>query len=192
MPNRGKTARLLLATSAAAVAVGVQASETTTYQYDALGRLVAVTSSGTVNNGIATSIGYDPAGNRSGYTVSGAAGASPPPPPPGPVPPPPPPPPSGNAGPVANSDSLAVARCGWGSKNVTANDTDSEGNYPLSLVSVSGGGKGTATVSDANHIEFQSNGITGATTWYYVVKDSLGAQSTGALTINISTTGTCA
>jgi hypothetical protein len=85
-------ARLLLATSAFAFATNVLASETVTYSYDALGRLVATTSSGTVNNGLATTIAYDPAGNRSTYSVTGAAGSPPPPPPPAPPPPAPPPP----------------------------------------------------------------------------------------------------
>jgi hypothetical protein len=49
------------------------AAETITYTYDALGRLTSTASSGSVNNGISTTIGYDPAGNRSNY-VSGTGG----------------------------------------------------------------------------------------------------------------------
>jgi YD repeat-containing protein len=71
-------ARLFLATSFCALATAATASETTTYTYDALGRLVATSSSGSVNNGLTTSIAYDPAGNRQSYAVSGAS-ASPPP-----------------------------------------------------------------------------------------------------------------
>ena len=63
-------ARLLLAASAIAIADASEAGETVTYTYDALGRLTATSSSGAVNNGVATSIGYDPAGNRSNYTVA--------------------------------------------------------------------------------------------------------------------------
>src|SRR3954464_596558 len=47
-----------------------QAGETTVYSYDALGRLVSATSNGTVNNGLATTIAYDPAGNRQSYNVA--------------------------------------------------------------------------------------------------------------------------
>lgn len=43
------------------------ASETKTYTYDALGRLVTVSSSGTVNNGHTDAIAYDPAGNRTSF-----------------------------------------------------------------------------------------------------------------------------
>lgn len=49
------------------------ANETVTYTYDALGRLVTVSSSGTVNNGQSVATSFDPAGNRTNYTISGAA-----------------------------------------------------------------------------------------------------------------------
>lgn len=48
------------------------ATETITYQYDALGRLVAVQSSGTVNNGQSVTTTFDAAGNRTNYKVEGA------------------------------------------------------------------------------------------------------------------------
>ena len=49
------------------------ASEATTYTYDALGRVAAAASSGSVNDGLNLSYTYDPAGNRLTYTVSGSA-----------------------------------------------------------------------------------------------------------------------
>ena len=52
--------------------VVADAAETVTYTYDALGRLVATTTSGGPNNGVSTGISYDPAGNRSTYTVTGS------------------------------------------------------------------------------------------------------------------------
>lgn len=73
----GHRAGRLLAASVIAMAGAAEAGETVTYSYDALGRLTATSSSGTVNNGVATGIGYDPAGNRSSYAVSGAAGPPP-------------------------------------------------------------------------------------------------------------------
>lgn len=54
------------------------ASETTTYSYDALGRLTGSSSTGSVNNGLNTAIQYDPAGNRTNYTVTGSSNNSPP------------------------------------------------------------------------------------------------------------------
>jgi YD repeat-containing protein len=50
------------------------ASETITYQYDALGRLVQVTRSGSVNNGAAAAYTYDPANNRTNVTTTAPGG----------------------------------------------------------------------------------------------------------------------
>jgi YD repeat-containing protein len=49
-----------------------QASETITYSYDALGRLIETRSSGTVNNNLVMGTSYDPAGNRTNYSVTGS------------------------------------------------------------------------------------------------------------------------
>jgi hypothetical protein len=67
-------ARALLAFALGSVAPAgaAGADETLTYRYDALGRLVSTTTSGCANNGLATAVGYDPAGNRQSYTVTGA------------------------------------------------------------------------------------------------------------------------
>jgi hypothetical protein len=51
-------------------------SETVTYSYDARGRLVQVSRSGTVNNGVQASYSYDKADNRTNVTVTGAAGTT--------------------------------------------------------------------------------------------------------------------
>src|SRR5437763_3984319 len=45
------------------------ASETITYSYDALGRVVKVSHAGTVNNGVNTCYGNDPAANRANVNV---------------------------------------------------------------------------------------------------------------------------
>lgn len=105
MMNR-KPAYLLGAAAGALAAAGsAQASETVRYTYDALGRLVAVKSTGGPNEGVNVGTCYDRAGNRSTYTV-GTGGTPPPPcPPPPPSPPPPPPPP-----PPASSSAVALDR----------------------------------------------------------------------------------
>ena len=54
------------------LAVSGSASETITYTYDALGRLVAAESTGSVNDGQGAATIYDAAGNRTNYTVDGA------------------------------------------------------------------------------------------------------------------------
>lgn len=66
--------------AALALSNGLMATETTTYTYDAQGRLVQSGTSGTVNNGQSTATTFDTAGNRTNYSVS--TGAPPPPPPP--------------------------------------------------------------------------------------------------------------
>lgn len=54
------------------------ASDTVNFTYDALGRLIAVATAGGPNDGMSVSTGYDRAGNRSNYSVTGT-GNSPPP-----------------------------------------------------------------------------------------------------------------
>lgn len=46
------------------------ASETTTYTYDALGRLVQVSNAGGPRNGATNATRYDPAGNRGASSMS--------------------------------------------------------------------------------------------------------------------------
>ncbi len=52
------------------------ASETVTYKYDELGRLIQTSQTGTINDGVVTDIDYDAAGNRTLYTVSGSPNGS--------------------------------------------------------------------------------------------------------------------
>ena len=53
----------------------VAAQSTTTYTYDALGRLTGSTVSGGPTNGTTTAISLDNAGNRTNYKVTGASGS---------------------------------------------------------------------------------------------------------------------
>ena len=62
--------------AAALLAAGtspVWASETITYSYDALGRLIKVVHSGSVNNNQQTVYTIDPADNRTNVTTTGAS-----------------------------------------------------------------------------------------------------------------------
>jgi len=163
----GVLAVLLLSSPAAA-------SETQTYTYDELGRLSAVQYSGSVNNGQAHSLCYDPAGNRTKYKSDSAGalatcptGGGPP----------------GNLPPVANPDSMTVVRCEIGSKNVVANDTDPEGNTPLVVTWVD---HPDAWVSSSTTVTVQAPDASGSFIVHYTVKDSLGATSTGNLTVTIT------
>jgi len=58
--------------SSIALASPAFSSSTTTYTYDALGRLTATANSGTVNNGVAMATTYDAADNRVTYAVTGS------------------------------------------------------------------------------------------------------------------------
>jgi hypothetical protein len=179
---QGKTvvARLFLATSSCALATAAVASETVTYAYDALGRLVATRSSGTANNGLATSIAYDSAGNRTTYSVSGAGGAAPPPSAP-PPPPPPPPPPGGGL--TAVADTGTGHRCQASDFNVTANDIDANGNYPLKVVSLTG--DAGFSILSANTIHYVNGGQVGTFVTTYTVQNSAGATATATLTVEV-------
>lgn len=190
-------ARFFAATSLFALSAAAQAGETVTYSYDTLGRLTASSSSGTVNNGLSTTVAYDPAGNRSTYAVTGAAGSPPPPPP---VPPPappvsppppwaPPPPPPANLPPVANPDWASARTCAGVFINVLANDSDPEGSA-LTLVSVTAGSLGRPSLSGTS-VHYTAYGAEGGDSFTYVVRDSLGATASGSIDVTVLDQGGC-
>jgi Bacterial Ig domain len=171
---RARAALALAAWAAITAAGAAGAAETTTYRYDELGQLVATTSTGTVNNGLTSSTGYDPAGNRSSYVVTGAGGGSPPPP--------------SNQPPVANPDSLTAPKCVLRQKDVIANDTDPDGHYPLVLTAVS---QPWARVESSTVVGIETPAVNGTYVITYTVADSLGATSNGTLTLTVSGTQPC-
>lgn len=71
-------ARVILLCLAIGITVPTHASETISYSYDALGRLVQVSHSGTVNNGASSCYSYDPADNRTNVTSSTSSSCTPP------------------------------------------------------------------------------------------------------------------
>ncbi len=64
---------LALSVLAFALPAKALAQETTTYTYDARGRLITVTRAGGPNNGVAETIAYDPADNRTNVSVTGSS-----------------------------------------------------------------------------------------------------------------------
>lgn len=66
--------RIFFASVALALCGPAHATEAVTYGYDALGRLVAASHLGTVNNGQNTAVSPDLASNRTNYTVTTATG----------------------------------------------------------------------------------------------------------------------
>lgn len=190
-----KRNQLLAACSLAALGLAngtAEAAETQTYNYDDLGRLTGVSYSGTVNNGQKHTMCYDTTDNRTRYRSdpSGAAATCPSPvvvptpPPPAPPPPPPPPPPPNNP-PVANADAVTVKVCLSTTKNVTANDTDPDGDLPLTVTAV-----GTTSLADVYIVNASTIGVTaygtpGSANVSYTIKDSRNATASGTLTITV-------
>lgn len=99
-----------------------------------------------------------------------------------------------NQPPVAVSDgTLSVQKCQIKQITVTANDTDPEGNLPITLLSINGQtnyGAGTADVYSTTQIQYTANEVGGQTdTVTYTIRDSLGATSTGTLPVSVTNTG---
>lgn len=163
------------------------ASETQVYAYDELGRLVAVQYSGTVNNNQAHSLCYDPAGNRTQYksdstgALTSCAGGTP-------TPSPTPTPTPTNQPPTANPDSASAPKCVFREKDVIANDTDPEGNYPLVLVAVD---QPWTWVASNSTVGLETPSSNGTYIINYTVADSLGATSNGRFTLTVTGTQQC-
>jgi hypothetical protein len=91
---------------------------------------------------------------------------------------------------VAVADTGGMTKCAAKTFAVLSNDYDPDGNTPLALVSVSGGGlRGTPSIQGTS-ILFTPEGITGTAVVNYTMRDSLGATASSTLTISI-TSGTC-
>lgn len=101
-----------------------------------------------------------------------------------------PPPPAPNQPPTAVPDSVSVMACYPTQIPVLANDSDPEGNIPLSVLAVTQGTKGTASVGVRGRVAYTPGNQTGTDVLTYTVGDSLGATSTATLTITI-TVGQC-
>jgi YD repeat-containing protein len=94
---------------------------------------------------------------------------------------------SNNNPPNAVNNSGSQQRCDVQVWNVTANDTDPDGDYPLTVTAVSGLG---FSVYSSSEIQFISTSSTGNKVGTYTVQDSRGATAQATLTINV-TGGVC-
>lgn len=173
----------------AATGAVVAQSSTETYDYDALGRLVEVRTVGGANNLQAHEICYDAAGNRTqfratddGSSITCAGGS--------PTPSPTPTPTGSNSPPTTTNDSASGQCSTIVTVNLTANDSDPEGNTPLALQSITKNyGSATAAVASASSVNVAYGPAGDISNFTYTVADSLGATSTGQLTVSTSSCG---
>jgi hypothetical protein len=93
---------------------------------------------------------------------------------------------SSNPPPVANPDSITLPKCRNGSIDVIANDTDP--NTPLELTAVDANWAWVASTTTVGIFSPDANGTYVA---HYTVRDSLGATSTGTLTLTVSGSQQC-
>ena len=186
--------------SLTALAVGLTGSSafgqqsTETYTYDALGRLVGADTDGGQNNNEIHSICYDAADNRTSYVASATGtlsscvntGVSSPAPTPTPTPTPTP----SNSPPVAVNDSATVYCETTATISLTANDSDPDGNTPLTVTALTKTSGKAMSASIVAPGSAQLYAVTPGTRVYsYTVQDTLGATDQGTLTVTVPTSG---
>lgn len=89
-----------------------------------------------------------------------------------------------NNPPVANANGLSIYVCQTVTVNLTGNDTDPEGHYPLTVTSVGTSPYANIWIASASSVTFE--GVTpGGHTLSYTVEDSLGASSTGLISLGV-------
>ena len=193
-PSTTAVATLLLC----GVATTAIAQDQRTYTYDALGRLIEQESDGPPNDNEVHSICYDAAGNRIQYRTSddgSSAGCDPGAPgvaqasastqsstPTASQ--------VGNNSPVTSQDNASGECDTLVFVNLTANDHDPEGHYPLQLTAISQStGQATAIIASASSVTVEFAQQVGSSTYTYTVTDSQGASSTGSLNVTTSACG---
>jgi Bacterial Ig domain len=155
--------------------LGWPSGEAANYGYDAKARLTSVARTGAVNNGVIAQYAYDKADNRSNVATTGSPN----------TPPPPPPPPPNNP-PVANADNAGtMGKCSTKTVNVTANDTDPDGD-PLTVTGASATGDMTATVASASSVQIDSGQTAGAKSISYSISDGKGGTASSTISVTVS------
>jgi Bacterial Ig domain len=192
---------VLVSASLLAISVAGEASAQSadSHGYDPLGRLVVSATTGGPGDDDARSTCYDAAGNRTEYRSSNDGSVavctptpSPPvPPPPASAPPPPPPvPPPSNYPPNAVNDSLSGTCQVTSFINLTVNDTDPDGHYPLTITSIiRTSGQANAFIHSSSTAEVFFGPSSDLSSFTYTVEDSLGAGDTGVLWLSTSSCG---
>lgn len=96
-------------------------------------------------------------------------------------------PPPNNA-PVANADAVSSPKCRTVIKNVTSNDTDVDGDYPLTVISVN---QSWAYVASSTSVGMTTPATNGTYTIIYGIQDSRGGTASGTLTVTVSGNQQC-
>ena len=96
-----------------------------------------------------------------------------------------------NTPPTPVNDSATVPRCDITDINVVQNDTDPDGDYPLSLVSISGTSKASIVSSTTIRFNATASSTSGNYTITYTVKDSRNAQASAQLVVTVPSGGAC-
>lgn len=146
------------------------AAESVTYEYDALGRLdkvIRVNGSNTVT----IEYDYDAAGNRTQRTVSGGA----------------PPPPPNNPPNAVNDASTAPYLYATTYVNVTANDSDPDGD-PLTVTAVTQPNNAAVSIHSSSTIRLVALN-SGTSSMSYTVSDGNGGTDTATLTYTVPSGG---
>lgn len=90
-----------------------------------------------------------------------------------------------NNPPTVGNNSFSAWACQTKTVNLTSNDTDPEGNYPLTVTAVDQSYLGAIDIVSASSITFYGTDMTGGDTVTYTVEDSLGASATGLINIGV-------
>lgn len=145
------------------------AAETAGFEYDALGRLIRITR----DDGIVIEYDYDAAGNRERKEVfdadsggSGGDGGGP-----------------ANSPPVAGNDSARIAQYAARNLNLTANDSDPDGDA-LTIMSVTQPSNAFVSIISANEVQIFAE-IVGFDAFQYTISDGKGGLATGIVSVNV-------
>lgn len=129
-----------------------------TYKYDELGRLVQATDPVNGDRGYQ----YDKAGNRSAVTVS-----------------------VNNSPPVAVYDSVVAELFVAHQFNLTANDSDPNGD-PITIVSVTKPGNASVTIKSASTVEIVGTAARTNQTFTYTISDGKGGTAVGTVMVTVN------
>lgn len=166
--------RALILGSVVALAGVASAQETTTYEYDAQGRLTKSSKSGGPSSGTEKCISYDEAGNRTNHTVDSAgcssAGGS-----------------VNNPPNAVNNSATAPYLYATTYLNVTANDSDPDGDS-LTVIAVTNAFHAAVSIHSNSTIKLISLAPgTGYAT--YTVSDGNGGTDTATVTYTVPSGG---